>query len=50
MPLISDHLRLVSSVDIGVKMKFKKGQFEFLATLLAVFPWSAICKNQFCIS
>ena len=52
LPLISDHLRLMVSVDIGGFQcwDIKKGQFQFLVTFIAVFFWSVNCVNQICIS
>ena len=47
MPLISDHLRFMASVNIG-GLKWwdiKKGQFQFLNTFLVVFFWSVNYSN-----
>ena len=52
MSLISDHLRFMTSVDIGdfSFWDIKKSQFQFLVTFLAVFLWSVNCTNHFYIS
>ena len=51
MPLISDHLRFMNSVDIGVFScwDIKKGRLQFLFTFLAVSFWSVNCPHQVCI-
>ena len=48
MPLMSDHLGFMTSVDIGFFScwDIKKGQLQFLVTFLAVFFWSVNCANQ----
>ena len=48
MPLISDHLGFMTSVDIGFFScwDIKKGRLQFLVTFLAVFFWSVNCANQ----
>ena len=52
MSLISDHLRLMTSVDIGdfSCWDIKKSQFQFLVTFLAVFLVSVNFRNQDYIS
>ena len=52
MSLISDHLRFMSSVDIGdfSCWDIKNGQSQFLVTFSVVFFWSVNCANQVCIS
>ena len=52
MPLISDHLKFMPVLKLGILggWDFKKGQFQFLVTLLAVFFCSANCTNLVCIS
>ena len=52
MSLISDHLRFMSSVDIGdfSCWDIKNGQSQFLVTFSVVFFWSVNCANQACIS
>ena len=52
MPLISDHLRFMASVDARdfSTLDIKKGQFHILITFLVVFFRSVNCANQVCIS
>ena len=52
MPLFSDHLKFMPVLKLGIfnDWDIKKGQFQFLVTLLAVFFCSANCTNLVCIS